>query len=71
MTCVLKILLPLFFRSYYIAQSFLAAKKWTETIALYERVLKHASQALKGCKKLKNLSKQVSIVTFSVIEGSE
>ncbi|VDI73750.1 signal recognition particle subunit SRP68 [Mytilus galloprovincialis] len=46
------------FRSYYIAQSFLAAKKWTETIALYERVLKHASQALKGCKKLKNLSKQ-------------
>ncbi|CAC5402336.1 SRP68 [Mytilus coruscus] len=46
------------FRSYYIAQSFLAAKKWTETIALYERVLGYASQALKGCKKLKNLSKQ-------------
>ncbi|XP_048760019.1 signal recognition particle subunit SRP68-like [Ostrea edulis] len=40
------------FRSYYIAQSYLGAKKWKETISLYERVLQNAQNALKGYKSL-------------------
>ncbi|XP_011455290.1 signal recognition particle subunit SRP68 [Magallana gigas] len=40
------------FRSYYIAQSYLGAKKWKETISLYERVLQNAQSALKGYRSL-------------------
>ncbi|XP_061191309.1 signal recognition particle subunit SRP68-like [Saccostrea echinata] len=40
------------FRSYYIAQSYLGAKKWKEAISLYERVLQNAKNALKGYKSL-------------------
>jgi hypothetical protein len=55
-----------YFRSYYIAQSFLAAKKWTETIALYEKVLGYASTALTGFKKFKTESIEVSYQLTSI-----
>ncbi|XP_046550007.1 signal recognition particle subunit SRP68-like [Haliotis rubra] len=41
------------FRSFYIAQSYSAAKKWTEAIALYQRTISNADKALSGYKKLK------------------
>ncbi|XP_041364643.1 signal recognition particle subunit SRP68-like [Gigantopelta aegis] len=41
------------FRSFYIAQSYATAKKWTEAIGLYQRVLDNAQQAIKGYKSLK------------------
>lgn len=37
------------FRCYFIAQSYLAAKKWTEGLALFERVLKYAREAQAAC----------------------
>ncbi|XP_046365035.1 signal recognition particle subunit SRP68-like [Haliotis rufescens] len=40
-------------RSFYIAQSYSAAKKWTEAIALYQRTITNADKALSGYKKLK------------------
>jgi len=58
--CSEAIVICQYFRSYYIAQSFLAAKKWTETIALYEKVLGYASTALTGFKKFKTGSIEVS-----------
>lgn len=34
------------FRCFYIAQSYLAVKKWKETLALYERALDYCRQAI-------------------------
>jgi len=40
------------FRSYYIAQSYLVAKKWTEAIALYEKCLSYAQNSKESYQKL-------------------
>ncbi|XP_069123968.1 signal recognition particle subunit SRP68-like [Argopecten irradians] len=40
------------FRSYYIAQSYVGAKKWTEAIALMERCLTYLESSRNGFKKL-------------------
>ncbi|XP_059176019.1 signal recognition particle subunit SRP68-like [Physella acuta] len=38
------------FRSYYIARSYASAKKWKETVALYQRALDNCKKALEGFK---------------------
>ncbi|XP_005095134.1 signal recognition particle subunit SRP68 [Aplysia californica] len=39
------------FRSFYIARSYSSAKKWKETVALYQRALDNCKKALAGYKK--------------------
>ena len=41
----------LYFRSYYIAQSYTTARKWTEVLALFEKVLSIAKESLADYKK--------------------
>ncbi|KAI8797162.1 signal recognition particle subunit SRP68 [Biomphalaria glabrata] len=39
------------FRSYYIARSYASAKKWKETVSLYQRALDNCKKAIGGLKK--------------------
>ncbi|KAH9498371.1 signal recognition particle subunit srp68 [Bulinus truncatus] len=39
------------FRSYYIARSYASAKKWKETVSLYQRALDNCKKAINGLKK--------------------
>lgn len=38
-------------RSYYIARSYASAKKWKETVSLYQRALDNCKKAIGGLKK--------------------
>lgn len=40
-------------RCFYVAQTFLSIKKWKETMALYERSLEYAREAIESYKKSK------------------
>ncbi|CAG5121772.1 unnamed protein product [Candidula unifasciata] len=51
------------FRSFYIARSFASAKKWKETVALYQRALDNCNKALDGLKKLPQTPKLLKSVT--------
>ncbi|KAK7112430.1 signal recognition particle subunit SRP68-like [Littorina saxatilis] len=46
------------FRLFYIARAYASAKKWKEAIALYQRTLDYAKDALDGYKKLKSKDPQ-------------
>ena len=47
----LLVFLLLFNRSFYIARSYSSAKKWKETLALYQRALDNCKKALAGWKQ--------------------
>nr|CAB3266573.1 signal recognition particle subunit SRP68 [Phallusia mammillata] len=40
------------YRCFYVAQAFVADKKWTEAMALYDRVLEHANYAIKAFQSM-------------------
>lgn len=44
----------LFFRCFFIAQSYVLVKKWSEALVLYERVLKYAKEVQSKAKSLNN-----------------
>jgi hypothetical protein len=46
----------LYFRCFYIGQSYAGAKKWKEAIGLFDRVLQYAQEAVGKYKKLPNNS---------------
>lgn len=42
------------FRCFFIAQSYVLVKKWSEALVLYERVLKYAKEVQSKAKSLNN-----------------
>lgn len=42
------------FRCFFIAQSYVLVKKWSEALVLYERVLKYAKEVQSKAKNLNN-----------------
>ncbi|XP_061737074.1 signal recognition particle subunit SRP68 isoform X1 [Nerophis ophidion] len=46
------------YRCFYIAQSYVLVKKWSEALVLYERVLKYAKEVQSKAKSMNNISKQ-------------
>lgn len=57
------------FRCFYIAQSYVIEKKWTEAMALYKRVLEHANSALKGLQLLDEAEQKLDFVDISSLES--
>lgn len=43
-----------FLRCFFIAQSYVLVKKWSEALVLYERVLKYAKEVQSKAKNLNN-----------------
>ncbi|XP_076027255.1 signal recognition particle subunit SRP68 [Genypterus blacodes] len=52
----LKILVYKAYRCFFIAQSYVVVKKWSEALVLYERVLKYAREVVSKAKSLNNTS---------------
>lgn len=58
------------FRSYYIAQAFIASQKWGEAMAVFQRSLKYSSEAKKDTNLSKELTAELNQLETS-IEGRQ
>ncbi|XP_065112054.1 signal recognition particle subunit SRP68 [Paramisgurnus dabryanus] len=56
------------YRCFYIAQSYVLVKKWSEALVLYERVLKYAKEVQVKAKSLKNSIKDLPDVQELITE---
>ncbi|KAK3709166.1 hypothetical protein RRG08_030846 [Elysia crispata] len=56
------------FRSFYIARSYASAKKWKETLALYQRALDNCKKAIAGWKQQPQTSKLKDIQSVEVLQ---
>lgn len=66
----LKTLVYKAYRCFFIAQSYVLVKKWSEALVLYERVLKYAKEVQSKAKSLNNILKDLPDVQELIAEVS-